>query len=383
MYEPNIKVTARLMDNLAGIEDMRQLLDSIPILPSVEGTIQRRSLVETIHYSTRIEGNQLDIHNVEKLSSSQVPKPPIDRDEQEVLNLYKAMDFINYIADQHELPISENVIKQIHAFVMRDIPGPGSPGVYKLEQNAIADETTGERIFLPPKPGDVPQLMGDFCHWLSRKPMAFHPVITAGIAHLELVAIHPFDNGNGRTARALADLIMNRNGYGFRQLFSWVAQIGIDMTTYHKTLRKVLGPEYGANVDPTAWLEYFTEAVNKSLATRRSELLQIRKIFVDVYNAGQKKGLTKDQVEAVVYAGVYGSVTSGVYMQSTELSRSTVVKRLNQLVEFKLLEPEGKGRNARYVLPSQVSAGLRQPKPQGVQLGLETIEKSTTNSASS
>lgn len=374
MYEPNVTITSNLQDSLRQVEDIRDLLSTIPILPIVEGRIQRNALIETVHYTTKIEGNPLDIRVVERLAAPYSRKPEIDRDKREVLNLYKAMDFIRYISMEKNIPIDENIIKQIHAFVVRDIPEQGESGEYRLRQNAIEDNTTGERIFMPPPPRDVPRLMSELGNWLSRSPLAFHPIITAGIAHLELVAIHPFDNGNGRTARALADLILSRHGFTLRYLFSWVAQIGIDIATYHRTLRTVLGTEYGANVDPTAWLVYFAASVAKSLETKRSELLRIREAFIAAYNLGTERGLYRDQVEALMYAGTYGSVTTGIYIQSTRLSRATVVKRLNQLVEAGLLQVEGKGRNVCYTPGDTMLEAAKTPKHEGKQLEFKAID---------
>lgn len=349
MFEPSFRTTAKLMKSLREIDDTRKLVATIPVLPIVETRIQERALVETVHHTTRIEGNRLDIRTVERLGARQVLKVGSDRDEQEVLNLYEVMRFIKHIADQQDIPIDEAVIKEIHAKVVKDIPREGPPGTYRLGQNAIEDETTGEHIFMPPGPSDVEPLMSDFSAWLSQQPQVVHPIIAAGIAHLELVAVHPFDDGNGRTARALADLILYRYGFGLRYFFSWVAQMGIDMDNYHRTLRQVLGSEYQANIDPTIWLEYFAEAVAKSLTKERPELERIHKAFVDAYNLGAKKGLSRDQVEASIYARIYGSVTTGLYVAVTGLSRSTVVKRLSQLVEVGIMRVEGKGRNVRYV----------------------------------
>jgi len=348
MYEPNITLTEKLTNSLNEIEGVRDLLRTIPVLPIVEEPIQRQALVATVYYTARIEGNPLDIRAAERLRERQVSKPKVES-EQELMNLYEVMDFIRYIADQNDIPIDEEVIKQIHTFVVRDIPSQGSPGVYKAKPNEIIDQTTGVRVYLPPSPNDTPRLMSDLSAWLSQRRPAFHPVITAGLAHLELAAIHPFDNGNGRTARALADLILYRYGYTFRRLFSWVRQVGIDMGTYHQKLREALGPEYRANANPTVWLEYFAESIEKSLAELKPELLKIREAFIESYNLGAKAGLSSDQVEVLVFAEINGSVTTAEYMQAKTLSRSTIVKRLNELVQLGLLRVEGKGRSVRYI----------------------------------
>ena len=372
MYEPNVKITSKLMNYLHEIEDVRKLLHKLPMMPIVEERIQREALIETVHYTTRIEGNPLDIRAVEKLGAHRITRPQIDRPhEQEVLNLYEVMEFIRDIADKADIPIDEDVIKQIHAFVVRDMPSQGPPAVYKTTPNEINNGVTRERILLPPGPSETPKFMSNLSDWLSQSPLAFHPILTAGLAHLELAAIHPFNDGNGRTARALADLVLYRYGYKFRYLFSWVAQIGIDMGTYHQRLADVLGPEYGTNVDPTVWLEYFADSVMKSLAERKPELDRLSDTFVEAYNIGEETGLSRDQVNAVMYAMFYGDVTTGIYMSATKLSRSTVVKRLTELVEAGLMRVEGKGRNVRYILTGVSKSGDEEQQTEGIQPDLK------------
>jgi Fic family protein len=349
MYEPNVRATDKLGNSLQEIEDTRELLSTIPFLPIVEEPIKKRALAQTVHYTTLLEGNRLDIQAVERLGVGQLSRHPINRDEREVVNLYKAMDFIRDIAPKKDIAINEDIIRQIHAYVVRDIPEQGGPGTYRLGQNAVADEATRQPVFMPPKPSDVAPLMHDLSTWLCQRPLAFHPVIVAGMAHLELVAIHPFDDGNGRTARALADLILDRHEYSLRYLYSWVAQPGMDMAAYHRALRLVLGTEYGAAVDPSIWLEYFAESVAKSLAEKRPELLRIRKSFIDAYNLATDMGLSKNEVEAIIFATTHESVTTGVFLKATWVSRSTAVKRLSELVEAGILKVEGKGRNVRYI----------------------------------
>lgn len=372
MYEPSIRLTEKLLDHLREIDDVRSLLKTIPILPIVEEPIKKEALVETVHYTTRIEGNPLDMRAVEKLGAEYSLTAKIGSDEQEIVNLYKAMELVRYLAPKRDIPINEDVIRQLHATIVRDVPKSEPAGVYRVGQNAVKDENTDEQIFMPPGPFDVPQLMNEFTQWLSRQqPIALHPVIMAGMAHLELVAIHPFDDGNGRTARALADLVLYRHGYALRYMFSWIAQAGADVSNYHKTLRQVLGPEYGANVDPTLWLEYFAKSVSKSLSTRRSRLETIRDAFVGAYNAGEAQGWSTDQVEALVFAALNGYVTTGDYVRARKLSRSTAVKRLNQLVTDGFLHPDGKGRNARYKPKGSLEPDVSSRKSEGEQLGLE------------
>lgn len=376
MYEPNIKLTEKLTNSLNEIDAVRNLLRTIPILPIVEEPIQRQALVETVYYTARIEGNPLDIRAAERLREHRTSKPKVDS-EQELANLYEVMDFIRHIADHGDIPIGEEVIKQIQAYVVRDIPSQGSPGVYKIKPNEIVDNTTRKRVYLPPSPSDTPRLMSDLSAWLNQGRRAFHPVIAAGVAHLELAAIHPFDNGNGRTARALADLVLYRDGYTLRHLFSWVRQVGIDMGTYHQKLREALGPEYGTNTNPTVWLEYFAKSIENSLSELKPGLYKIRDAFIEAHNLGIEAGLSSDQVEALVFAEFRGSVTTAEYMRAKTFSRATVVKRLNELVQLGFLRVEGKGRSVRYIRPSHEAQISERREGEGVQLGLEMVEEST------
>jgi len=378
MYEPNLKLTAKLRESMAQVDEIRKLLHTIPVLPIVEENIQHESLAATIHYTAKIEGNPLDLKDVKRLGSGKIIDPNISKDQRVIMNLYRVMEFIREIAPQHNIPINEEVIKQIHAFVVRNIPEEGPPGKYKIGPNAIKDYYTGEPIFLTAEPNAVPSLMADLSILLSQPVPPFHPLILAGLAHLELVAIHPFIDGNGRTARALSDLILDRHGYNLRYLFSWVSQIGIDMSTYHLTLKQVLGDKYGANVDPTSWLEYFADSVAQSLIKDKPTLLGMRDAFVQMYNIGAEKGLTKDQVEALVYAKINGDITTGVYMQATGVSRSTAVKRLNELVKAGSLRIQGKGRNVRYVFQSLEEPTTNVQTVNGIQLGLIKEEDITS-----
>lgn len=356
MYEPRVTITAKLQNSLNSIEEIRDLVRTIPVMPIIEERIQHEALVDTVYYTAKIEGNPLDIRTAERIGSKQLSMFE-DEDSQTFANIYKVMDFIKHVAEEPDIPIDEEVIKQIHAFIIRDIPSQGSPGVYKLAPNAILDKATKQHIFLPPNPSDTPNLMNELTAWLTRKPLAIHPVIAAGVAHLELVAIHPFDNGNGRTARALADLILYRYGYSFRHLFSWVRKVGIDMDVYHRKLREVLGSKYGDNSDATMWVEYFADSVAKSLDERKPMLLSLRNYFVEAYNIGGEKGFSRDQIHAMAYADFYGYIATGVYMKATKLSRATVVKRLTELVDAGIMRVEGKGRNVRYVLTGGAARG--------------------------
>ena len=102
MYEPNFRSTEKLMDSLREIEEVQDLLRTIPIYPIMQERIQQEALVATVHYTTKIEGNPLDIKTVEKIGSPGFSSEHLDRPEQEVSNIYKTMDFIRNVANRDD-----------------------------------------------------------------------------------------------------------------------------------------------------------------------------------------------------------------------------------------------------------------------------------------
>ena len=143
--------------------------------------------------------------------------------------------------------------------------GSAAPGEYRRVQNYVINAATGETIYTPPPTEDVPILMRELVAWLNR-PSDIHPVIVSGLAQFQLVHIHPFLDGNGRTSRLLSTLCLYRAGYDFKRLFTLSEYYDRDRTAFYRALQAVRR----AHMDMTGWIEYFT----KGLATQLAEVKQ-------------------------------------------------------------------------------------------------------------
>ena len=348
MFQPRITFTHTITSALETIENTRTLVNYIPMIPPWERELQRTALVNTVHYSTKVEGNALTRANVEKLLAGHRATGS-QQDIQEVANLKRVMDFVYAISLDSSTAIDEAVIKQINTFLLRDVPGTLRIGEYITGQNYIQDSRSGERIFTPPVAWDVPHLMAEFAQWLNEGQLVLSPVLQAGVSHLVLVAIHPFWDGNGRTARALATLIMYRGGYTLKRLFSWEEYVGSDTEAYHQAIRASLGETYNDNIDQTPWLEYFCEAMASSLEKLRIGLDKQKRAWDESYREGGELGLSRNQIEAYAFALLFGKMTTSIYMNATGASRATAVRHLNELVRFGLLRRIGKGRTVSYL----------------------------------
>jgi len=191
MFQPQITFTMIISKNLERIDRIRQLINLVPIVPYWETELQRGALVHTVHYSTKIEGNAMSLGNVEKLLSGRKALGS-SKDKQEVKNLDRTMEFINEVAMNRDIVLSENLIKQFNSYILRDIPDSKTIGEYRTGQNYIQNSVTGEIIFTPPTAWDAPALMRDFVKWFRTGQKGLSPILQAGIGHLEIVAIHPF-----------------------------------------------------------------------------------------------------------------------------------------------------------------------------------------------
>ena len=151
-------------------------------------------------------------------------------------------------------PITEGLIREIHKRLVRGVRGnTASPGQYRQVQNFVANSITKEVIYTPPPSLDVPPLMAEFVSWLNQEEEV-HPILVAGIAQFQLVHIHPFLDGNGRTARLLSMLCMYRSGYDFKRLFTLSEYYDRDRFNYYRAIQSVRQND----LDLTEWLEYFT-----------------------------------------------------------------------------------------------------------------------------
>ena len=371
MFQPQITFTIEINKNLERIDRIRDLINLVPIIPHWEAEMQRTALVNTVHYSTKIEGNTLNLDDVDKLLSGHKAKGS-DKDKQEVTNLKRAMEFVNDVAQNRDTVLSENLIKQLNSFILRDIPSLQTIGEYRTGQNYIQNNVTGEIIFTPPTAWDAPGLMHDFIEWFSSGRLGLSPILQAGIGHLELVAIHPFWDGNGRTARALSTFIMYRGGYHLRRLFSWEECVGNNTELYHQAIRASLGERYGQKYNATPWLEYFTGAIAESLEKLRDKIESLKRHMEEGYALGESLGLKPYQMQALFYIRLMGGVTTSNYIGSTGVSRATAVRQLKQLLGLDLIQRVGRGRSVKYVfsdallqLEAERAASRKEDKPAG------------------
>ncbi len=261
-FKPVYEINSNIAKSLMRIEAAKQKVFFLPVNPTVLASLRETAKLYTTHYSTMIEGNRLSAEQIKEVITLNGHFPGRERDEREVRGYYASLAQLEQYAAQHH-PITEDIIKALHALVMSDGRTKAEPTPYRDGQNVIRNGATGAIVYLPPEAKDVPALMGDLVSWIAESKDIPVPIVAA-IAHYQFATIHPYYDGNGRTARLLTTLILHVAGYGLKGLYSLEEYYAKNLSAYYRAIS--VGPSHNyylgrAESDITGWVEYFIEGM--------------------------------------------------------------------------------------------------------------------------
>jgi Fic family protein len=266
-FKPTFSITPKIARSLMRIEAARQAVQDLPITPRELASLRATSRLFSTHYSTMIEGNRLTQEQVDKVISKRQHFPGRERDEKEVLGYYAALAKAEVIASSGGA-VTESRIRLLHALSMAGGRKTVKPTPYRDGQNVIRDSQSRAIVYMPPEAEDVPKLMQELAAWIKASERGDLPCpLCAGIAHYQFATIHPYYDGNGRTARLLTTLILHLGGYDLKGLYSLEEYYARNLGAYYEAL--AIGPSHNyyqgrAEADITKWLEYFCDGVAES-----------------------------------------------------------------------------------------------------------------------
>jgi Fic family protein len=273
VWSPSYSITPKTARLLMDIEATRAEVEHMPLPPTVEAELRRQARVRSTHYSTGIEGNRLTLAEAEKvIRNAKAEFRGRERDVREVRNYWNALLRVEEWAEEGR-PVTEDLICRLHALVER---GPRSrPTPYRDGQNVIRDSASGALVYMPPEAKDVPGLVAGMVRWIREARKAGVPVpLLAGLAHYQFVTVHPYYDGNGRTGRLLATLLLHQGGYGLGGLISVEEHHARDLPAYYRAL--AVHPHHNyyegrAEADLTPWVDYFVATLAETFAAVRKE----------------------------------------------------------------------------------------------------------------
>ncbi len=266
-FEPTFSITPKIATSLMRIEAARQAVRDLPVTPAVLATLRETARLYSTHYSTMIEGNRLTQEQVSGVVGQQQHFPGRERDEKEVLGYYSALERAEQIAASR-VDVTETHIRTLHGLVMGEGRRRKRATPYRDGQNVIRDSRSQRIVYMPPEAKDVPPLMNALVEWIAASERDDLPCpLRAAIAHYQFATIHPYYDGNGRTARLLTTLILHLGGYDLKGLYSLEEYYARNLREYYGAL--TVGPSHNyyegrAGADITRWAEYFCEGMADS-----------------------------------------------------------------------------------------------------------------------
>lgn len=276
-FLPKYTITSKVASHLMRIEANKEVVSHLPITPSVLESLRETAKLFSTHYSTAIEGNRLTQEEVKKVINDKISFPGRERDQKEVLSYHIALEKLEeYLSVKSKL--NETIIQTLHALVMAGGRKRVKPTPYRDGQNVIRDTKNNGIIYLPPEAKDVPILMKEFIEWINEsfKKKVPAPII-AGIAHYQFATIHPYYDGNGRTARLLTTFLLHQSGYGLKGIYSLEEYYARNLGDYYKALTVGKSHNYyegRATASITKWVEYFCSGVAYSFEKVKLQALE-------------------------------------------------------------------------------------------------------------
>ena len=344
MFKPRFRYTNKIVRLLTKISMAREVILHSPLIPKWEIALRGEAIIHSAHSSTSIEGNRLSLEQVSNLAQGREVMAA-RKDKQEVLNYLKALENLGKLSKEKK--ISEKDILSIHRMLTKDtLENPSDCGTYRKRYVVVGNRLTGEVMFRPPKNEEVPALMKNLIKWInSEEAKELDPIVEAGIVHYEFVRIHPFIDGNGRTTRVLATLILYKRGFDTKQFFCLDDYYDSDRQAYYQALQGV----DQKRLDLTKWLEYFVEGVNVSIEVVKERVIRLSSERLRKAKRGQI-ALTERQMRIVEFINQNGRITAGDIAKMFKISRQAALKEIRKLVKLEVVTLRGKKRGAHYVL---------------------------------
>jgi Fic family protein len=360
MFQPNYTITNNLMMYISRIEAARALIENSPLVPAWEMKFRDEALQRTVHFGTKIEGNDLtaeqarqvvmiDDSNIRSISE----KAGImarDRDIQEVINYRNVVWWIDQQQNiSHRGLLSEKTLKKLHSLTTTRLIEDQYVGVYRDKEVVVKAVSGDEVAFRPPHHSEVPFLISDFFQWLAApETQAIHPIIRAAITHYQLVNIHPFVEGNGRAARAMATLVLYLAHYDFKKFFSLEQYFDMDVNRYYQALLSV---QQSGNQDLTYWLEYFGYGLAIEVDKVKSQVMKLSKDLKLKEQLGRQVSLSERQIILLEILHHQGEITSEQAQQALpNVSTDTILRDLKDLIKKGVIEKQGVTKGVRYLL---------------------------------
>lgn len=337
MFEPRYTITPALLETIKQATLLVHRLNQRAV-PAVRlAALYAEALATATWASTTIEGNPLPITEVKRLLKSQPAH--LRESEREVLNYN---DTLRWLHDHTSTTFDSALLQRIHRGVMAGLLPDHQVGAWRKQPVVIYEPASGETRYLPPDWQDVPALMDGLVAWAQANRATLDPLILAGLFHKQFVIVHPFMDGNGRSARLATKILLAGLGLNTFRLLSFENYYNRNVRRYFDAVG-VRGNYYdiASGLEFTPWLQYFADGV-------LDELLRLEKTLAE-HAASPDTQLAAHHRAILDWINTHGFITDRDYSRLTERAKSTRALDFRKLIGLGLIERRGQGRRVHYV----------------------------------
>ncbi len=335
----NIKISHEILKLIGEIDAFNGSWPSIKHkIEHKLGSLKHVSTIASIGSSTRIEGVQMSNTEIDAFLENLEPNSFLSRDQQEVLGYRDLLDEIFSSFDIIE--INQNFIKQLHKILLSpSVKDEFHLGEYKKIDNHVVAQKNGKDvgiIFKTSSPFETPTAMEHIIEWFTNEK-DIHPLLKCAVFIVHFLAIHPFQDGNGRLSRALTTLILLKEGYSYAPYCSLESIIEQNKTNYYKSLRETQKTFTSNSPNYASWTHFFLESLKK----QQDLLFEKQK---DI----QEPRLSKSQENIMAFAQTKRSFQNSDIATALHMNPNTVKANLKKLVQLRLLTQNGIGKGTWY-----------------------------------
>ncbi len=348
MKQPEITVGQNILQLIAEIDEFKGQWQALKmLLPERLQQLRKVATIESVGSSTRIEGAKLSDAQVEQLLSNLGVTSFKTRDEQEVAGYAEAMDLV--FQSYEDLHLTENHIRQLHQTLLRhSTKDDRHRGTYKtLANSVVAKDADGQEIgviFETATPFDTPREMEELVAWTAKviAESAMHPLLIIAVFNVVFLAIHPFQDGNGRLSRVLTTLLLLRAGYEYVPYASLESIVEQNKELYYKALRRTQATLKNDSPDWEPWTGFFLRCLKKQKANLAVKV-EREKVIID-------DSLPLLSIQILKLFEAHERLTIAQIVQLTGGNQNTLKVRLRELVNNGRLQRHGKARATWYSL---------------------------------
>lgn len=311
------------------------------------GRLRRSALARAIQGSNRIEGYRVDLDDADAALDDEEPLSADQRTYAEIRGYRQALGYVLAMARDEHFCLDASALRSMH-FMMLSHDLSKSPGQYRQGDIHVQDERTEEIVYTGPPPEDVPGLMGELVADLNR-PDGDDPLVHAAMAHLNLVMVHPFRDGNGRMARALQTLVLARRGVAEPEFASIEEWLGANTDDYYRVLAATGRGHWQPDGDAHLWVSFNLRAHHMQAQTVRSRWTRAQRMYelLDDLLAAQR---LPDRTLDALYSATLGyRLRRPTYVDQTGVDTRTASRDFRALVDAGLLHAVGETKGRHYV----------------------------------